>query len=539
MSLQQLLTPQLLNSPRTQNALRSVQRQLRTLTNSLLLWTVLISLAAAQSPDPAILQQTIEQARIDWNVPGMSVAVVKDGHVVLSQGFGVRESGGAEPVDGDTVFAIASNTKAFTAAAIAMLQDEGRLHWDDRVQQHLPWLQLYDPWVSAEIRIDDLLCHRSGLGTFSGDLLWWGTPYSPEEVLRRARFLPARNRFRSEYGYSNLMFLAAGEVIRVSSGQTWSEFIQQRILNPLQMHRTVTSISALKDHGNVATPHKTTQQDNLPIPWFNWDTMAAAGGLISSSSDMARWLQVQLDRGRLDGDRQLYSAAAANRMWTPHTVIPVSDEARSQNPTTHFRSCGLGWMLADYKGRMTVGHGGGYDGMYSQVLLIPEERLGIVVLTNSMTGIAAALTKTIADQYLGGDSTDWLSRGLEQDRAGRQAFQDRITAATTPKATGTQPSRPLEACTGNFLCPLYGQATVSLENGGLVLKLQPYPELVADLHHLHYDTWRIQWRKTFAWFGEGTIQFVPDADGTFQELRLDVPNDDLWFDELKLRRHSN
>jgi len=226
-------------------------------------------------------------------------------------------------------------------------------------------------------------------------------------------------------------------------------------------------------------------------------------------------------------------------MWTPHTVIPVSRGSLARTPTTHFRSCGLGWMLADYRGRMTVGHGGGYDGMYSQVLLIPEAELGVVVLTNSMTGIASALTMTIADQYLAdadGQPGQWLQQGLESDRSGRQEFYDRIQKAVQPVIAGTQPSHSLDAYAGKFECPLYGAAEVRLENGGLVLQLQPFPELTADLVHLHYDTWKIVWRKSFAWFAEGTVQFVPDAAGVFQELRLDVPNDDLWFDELKFRR---
>jgi len=185
------------------------------------------------APTADILRTLIEQSRTAWDVPGLSVAVVHRGQVILSAGFGVRELGQAEPVDGGTVFAIASNTKAFTAAAMAMLQESGRLQWQDHVQQHLPWLKVGDSWVSHELRIDDLLCHRSGLGTFSGDLLWWGTPYSPRQVLQRAQHLPLQNRFRAEYGYSNLMFLAAGEVIQAASGQTWQQFIRERILQPL------------------------------------------------------------------------------------------------------------------------------------------------------------------------------------------------------------------------------------------------------------------------------------------------------------------
>jgi len=498
-----------------------------------LLWCKVGAGQTTVQPDPVQLSGVIEQARANWNVPGLSVAIVKDGQVLLASGFGVREFGKADSVDAETVFAIASNTKAFTAAAIAMLEEEGKVRWDDPVQKHLPWLQLYDPYVSAEIRIDDLLCHRSGLGTFSGDLLWWGTPYTPEEVLRRIRHLPAKGRFRSTYGYSNLMFLAAGEVICQSGGKPWPEFIQERILNPVGMTRTVTSVKSLEGLCNVASPHKPTLESVSPIPWYNWDTMAAAGGIISSANDMAKWLRVLLDHGKIDNDHRLFSDASSRRMWTLHTVLPFSESAQKRSPTTHFKAYGLGWSLSDYKGRMTVSHGGGYDGMYSHVLLVPEENLGIVVLTNSMTGISPALANTIIDEFLGGEKTDWLTQGLERDRKDRAAFHQRIKDATTATAEGTQPSRDKQAYVGTYRCPLYGDATVGLEDDKLVLRLEPNSELVADLTHLHYDTWVIHWRKEFAWFAEGTIQFVPDGQGVFQELRLDVPNDDLWFDELK------
>lgn len=490
----------------------------------------------AQSPDATALEAHIENARQQWQVPGLSVAIVKDGRVLVSKGFGLRELGRTEPVDQHTLFAIASNTKAFTSAAVCMLEDGGRLRRDDRVQQHLPWLQLSEQWASADLRIDDLLCHRSGLATFSGDLLWWGTPYSPEDVLRRMRHLPIQNRFRAEYGYSNLMFLAAGEVIRSVTGDPWPVFIRNRILQPLNMQRTALSTTELAQLGNAAAPHKTSVTGDTPIPWVNWDTMAAAGGVISCSDDMAKWLLLQLRRGELEAGGRLFSRAASHRMWTPHTVIPVSEAARERTPSTHFRSCGLGWMLADYRGRQTVGHGGGYDGMYSQVLLIPEENLGVVVLTNSMTGLPQALCMSIADQFLGGPAQDWLTEGLKRDRQGREDFLARIADAVKPKATGTRPSHETADYTGTWRCPLYGDAKVSEENGGLVLRLLPNPDLVADLEHLHYDTFVIRWRKTFAWFAEGTIQFVPDADGAFQQLRLNVPNDDLWFDELQLSR---
>ncbi|MDA1229522.1 MAG: serine hydrolase [Planctomycetota bacterium] len=487
----------------------------------------------AIAPDISQLASVIEKARADWNVPGLCVAIVKDGQVVLAEGFGVRELGKPDVVDSDTVFAIASNTKAFTAAAMAILEEERKIRWDDHVQKYLPWLQLYDPYASVEIRIDDLLCHRSGLGTFSGDLLWWGTPYSPEDVLRRTRHLPAKGRFRATYGYSNLMFLAAGEVIHEASGKPWPEFIQERILNPVGMTRTVTSIRSLESLGNFASPHKPTPDKVTPIPWYNWDTMAAAGGIISSANDMAKWLRVQLNHGKIDDDHRLFSDASSHKMWSLQTIIPLSAAAQKRVGTPHFKAYGLGWSLSEYKGRKTVSHGGGYDGMYSQVLLIPEENLGVVVLTNSMTGISSALATAIVDEFLGGEKTDRLTQGLKSDSTDRAAFYQRIKNATTPRAEGTQPSRDKQANAGTYRCPLYGDATVGLEDDKLVLRLLPNPELVADLTHLHYDTWVIRWRQEFAWFAEGTIQFVPDSNGDFQELRLNVPNDDLWFDELK------
>lgn len=507
-------------------------------------WTFLAALwlnaVPAFTQEPSVDLQAIDsfiaKAREDWKVPGLAVAIVSDGKVVHAKGYGVRELGKDAAVDADTVFAIASNTKAFTAAAVAMLQEDGKLDWKDPVRKHLPWLELYDPWVSAEIRVEDLLCHRSGLGTFSGDLLWWGTPYSPKQVLLRARHLQPAGSFRSHYGYSNLMFLAAGEVIAASSGKSWPEFVKQRILDPLGMNRSVTSIRNLEELGNVATPHKPKPDGVHPIPWYNWDTMAAAGGIISSVNDMSKWMLVQLNRGRISEDRRLFSEASSHRMWSPQTIIPVSQSSLKRNPTTHFRAYGLGWSLADFKGRKTVSHGGGYDGMYSRVLMVPKEKLGVVVLTNSMTGISTAIANHIVDEYLGGAKRDWSAEGLKRDTEGRKEFYERIQKTITPAAVGTKPSRGLDAYTGRFTSDLYGDVTVTKEGEGLVLRLLPNKDLVADLKHLHYDTFVIGWRQEFAWFGSGTAQFVMSSRGKFDEIRLDVPNDDLWFYELKLMR---
>lgn len=492
---------------------------------------------AAQQVDVAALDAYIASAQKGWPVPGLSVAIVKDGQVVLAKGYGVREMGGGEAVDEHTLYAIASNSKAFTAAALAQLVDAGKLSWNDRVVDHLPWFRLYDPWVTQEMRVRDLLSHRSGLGTYSGDLLWYGTPYSAREVVERARHLAQAYPFRAGYGYSNLMFIAAGEVLREISGQGWHAAMEERFFAPLGMSRSVTSVRELAVAGNVATPHKYVGGRTLPIGWYNWDAMGAAGGIISSVHDMSLWMRAQLAGGEWGGVR-LFSPARQQEMWSVVNPLAVTPAYRQRYASTNFRGYGLGWSLADYKGRKVVSHGGGYDGMYSQVALVPDEGLGVVVLTNAMTDIAGALVYRVLDAYLGGEPRDWAGEALPRWKESRVAFEARQAAFEKGKVPGTRPSLPLERYAGTYGGPMYGDASVALEGGRLVLRVLPNPDLVADLEHLHYDTFLIRWRTELAWFGTGAATFVLDAAGVPSELKLDVPNDDLWFHELEMRRRG-
>ncbi len=488
-----------------------------------------------QPPEAASLDRMIAETQREWPVPGLAVVVLKDGETVLMKGYGERELGTGEPVNENTLFAIASNSKAFTSAALAMLVEEGKLSWDDPVRKHLPYFHLYDPYVSEEMRIRDLLSHRSGLGTFSGDLLWYGTGYAAEEVVKRTRYVPQAGPFRASYGYSNLMFIAAGEVIAAVSGMPWADFVEARILVPLGMARTVTSTTELSLVDNVATPHKNYLDRVEPIEWYNWDAMAAAGGIISSVSDMAGWLELQLGNGEAEGGR-LFSDESSWEMWTVHTPRAVSAGSRTATPSTHFRGYGLGWSLNDYLGRLIVSHGGGYDGMFSRVVLVPEEQLAVAVFTNSMTSVATAITNTVLDAYLGGEPKDWSEDLLGSWRSARQSFEARQNRFEEERVEGTSPSLALEAYTGSYGGPMYGEATVTREGDGLVLRLLPNPDLVADLTHLHHDTFLLQWRSTFAWFGKGVATFVLDSFGGVSEMKLDVPNDDLWFHELEMKK---
>ena len=493
--------------------------------------------AAAQQADLAALDAYFAKAQKEWPVPGVSVAIVKDGRIVLEKGYGVRDARFPEAVDQHTLYAIASNSKAFTAAALAQQVDAGKLSWDDPVLDHLPWFRLYDDYVTQEMRVRDLLSHRSGLGTFSGDLLWYGTPYSAEEVVRRARFLPQAYPFRAGYGYSNLMFIAAGEVLRSVTGEDWHAYMERAFFQPLGMTRSVTSTGDLPMRDNVATPHKYHKGQTIPIEWYNWDAMGAAGGIISSVHDMALWITAQLAGGE-GPSGPLFSPARQREMWSVLNPLAVSPGYQRRYPSTHFRGYGMGWSLADYKGAKVVSHGGGYDGMYSQVALVPEKGLGVVVLTNGMTGIAPALVYRVLDAYLGGDAPDWSGDAVAGWKESRLAFEARQDAFEAAKVPGTRPSLSLDGYAGTYGGDLYGDASVSLEDGHLVLRVLPNPDLVADLEHLHYDTFIVRWRNELAWFGKGAATFILDAAGTAAELKLDIPNDDLWFHELELKRRG-
>ncbi|MDH4044030.1 MAG: serine hydrolase [Gemmatimonadota bacterium] len=502
------------------------------LATSLLLATV-TSLVAQRAPDLRALDTYIAQARADWRVPGLAVAIVKDGRIVFEKGYGVRHRFDGGTVDAHTLFAIASNTKAFTSAAIALLVEEGKLDWDTRVVEILPWFQVADPYVTREMRVRDLLSHRSGFGTYSGDLLWYGTSYSAEEVVRRLRYLEPALGFREGYRYSNLMFITAGEVIAAASGMRWDAFVRTRILAPLAMTETVTSVAQLAGVTNVATPHGEKADTIRPFPWESWDAMGSAGAIISNVHDMAQWLMLQLGRGEANGVR-LFSDTQSRTMWTPHIMSPVSSGTAARWPSTHFIGYGLGWSLRDYLGHEIVMHGGAYDGMYSQVLLVPEERLGLVILTNAMTSVQSALAWRIVDAYLGAPARDW-SRGY-LDRVGPSPEAERWAAWRDARASGTTPSLALEAYAGTFGGPLYGNVTVALEDGKLVLRLLPAADLVGDLTHWHRDVFRVHWRREFPWFGDGLVQFVLNAEGDVDQVKIDVPNGDFWFTELELRR---
>ena len=475
-----------------------------------------------------------EKTRLEWNVPGIAVAIVKDDKVVFAKGYGVREMGKTEKVDENTLFAIASNSKAFTTASLAILVDEKKLNWDDKVMNYLPEFQLYNPYVTSELTIRDLVSHRSGLDTFSGDLLWYETNYNSDEILRRVRFLKPKSSFRSQFGYQNLMFIAAGRIVEKVSGKTWSQFVTERILTPLGMSRTTTSVKNLKD--NFSMPHNESGGALRVLHSGNVDGASAAAGLNSSAADVAKWLRLQLGRGKFEG-KQIFSEQQSGVMWSAHTILGVNPFPAKDAPTRLFSAVGLGWFLNDYRGRKVVSHGGGLDGMISQTAMMPEENLGLVVLTNSETGVNTILQNKIFDVFLDAPKRDWSAERLERAKQNKAKAEEEDAKLVASRTADTIPSLLIKNYAGNYTDQLYGDATIAEENGKLVLRFIQSPNFVADLEHWHYDTFQIKWRSSVAYnFPRGFVTFTIDKMGKTDEMKIDQPNNDFWFYELAFRR---
>lgn len=349
----------------------------------------------------------------EFEVPGLAIAVVKDGQVVLAKGYGVRRMGDATPVDANTLFQIASNTKAFTSAALAMLVDDGKIQWDDPVIKHMPAFQMYDPYVTREITIRDLLVHRSGLGLGAGDLMFWPqTTFTRDEIIHRLRFIKPATSFRSRYAYDNVLYLVAGQLVPAISGKSWEQFVRDRILATLGMTNTRMTRSEVKPTDNFATPHAPVDGRIQAVsPTSNLENLAPAGSINSSVNDMSKWLIARLDNEK----SKLFSERSAREMWTPQTIMPIGDpisELAALRP--NFQAYGLGWVLSDYRGKKVVSHTGGLLGMVSKVTLVPELKLGIVVLTNQEArGGYDALNYYVLDSYYGKSGTD-LDRGFSR-----------------------------------------------------------------------------------------------------------------------------
>lgn len=508
---------------------------------------VAANVAAAQSatglptaPPPA-LDAYGQQVMRQFEVPGVALAIVKDGKVVLAKGYGVRRMGESAPVDGRTRFGIASNTKAFTATALGMLVEEGKIEWDAPVVRYLPAFAMYDPWVTREITVRDLLVHRSGLGLGAGDLLWWPeSSYDRKEIVRRIRFIPPATSFRTAYAYDNVLYTVAGEVIEAVTGTSWEEFVARRILAPVGMTGSDTRYSAAAEGGNVATPHAEVDGRVRQVAAFSSDNVNPAGGIDSSAEDMARWMIVQLDSGRLANGERLFQPATTRELWsivTPIRPSPPPPALAAQR--SNVAGYALGFGIADYRGRLRVQHSGGLPGYLSLVTMIPELKLGVAVLTNQESGFAfSAITYRIIDHYLGAPPLDYpgIYARLREEGQARIAAAEERAAAARDRTRG--PSLPPAGYAGRYRDAWYGDVVISDEGGRLVIRFAHTPSLVGDLQHWQYDTFVTRWRDREL-RADAFITFALKPDGTVERAMMQAVSaaTDFSFDfqDLVLR----
>jgi CubicO group peptidase (beta-lactamase class C family) len=490
---------------------------------------VLAFAAAAAAAPPAGFEARVEMLRKEVGVPGMAIAIVEDDQVTLAKGFGTRALGSSEPIDADTIFPTGSTGKAFTVAALAVLVDQGKIGWDDKVIDRLPWFEMYDPWVTREMTIRDLLVHRSGLGLGAGDLLFVPrTNLSRAESVKRLRYIKPATSFRSGFAYDNILYMVAGQLIEEVTGETWEKFVAEQILKPAGMVNSTGDDEVRFANPNRAQPHarmngglrgvgdqsRLSERDDLGR------NASPAGGLAVSANDMARWLMIQLDGGKLPASTgRLFSEAAHEQMWTPVILQPIGPRPEAFKATQPmFNTYALGWDVRDYRGAKIVWHGGAVFGFLTAVVLIPEKNVGFSIEINSEDGeIINGLMYELLDHYLGAPANDWPAKfiAFKKQRLdeGMKAYK---TVAAKPDKVG--PSLSLARYTGTYADAWYGNIEVGQANGKLTIDFKSTPRMGGTLDHWQYDSFVTR-------FDDKTIEpayvtFGLDADGKVESVTM-------------------
>ena len=509
-------------------------RRILAVRLSLAVVLTLTATLSAQSTLPPDLDAYVTSSMKTFNVPGMGVAIVKDGKILVAKGYGVRKLGEPTAVDEFTMFGIGSNTKAFTTAALATLIDQGKLSWDDAVYQRLPGFVMYDPYVSHEMTIRDLLTHRSGMGLGEGDLLFWPhTTYSRADVIYRLRFMKPQSSFRSHYAYDNLLYMTAGQIVPAVTGTTWDDYVREHIFGPLGMNHTNLSTTAYKSGDDYAYPHSRVDGKLQVIPFEDLDNAGPAGAINSCASDMAKWVQLQLNRGKfVDREGRLFSEQRSKEMWSPQTILPIGDPpAPLAGLKANFADYALGWGLRDYHGRKLVGHTGGVGGFVSRVMLVPDENLGVVVLTNAEEGGAFdSILYHVLDYYFHVPPADWIAAFKAVKDQDEKEAAETMKKAEGARDANSKPPLPLEKYAGVYNDAWYGPITVRMENGGLVMSFDHTPGMVGDLQHWQYDTFKAHWRvRTIE---DAFVTFSLNPDGSIDSARMAAasPLADFSFD---------
>jgi len=476
--------------------------------------------AWGQAPkiDAAAVDQIVTDALKAWQAPGAAVVIVQDGQVVYLKGFGVKEAGGSAAVTPDTLFAIASTSKAFTCTALAMLVMDGKLQWDDPVRKHVEFFRLADPLADRAVTVRDLVTHRTGLSRH--DLLWLGTGWNQEEIIRRIGFVPLTQPFRSAYQYQNIMYATAGYAAGKAAGSSWEELTRQRIFAPLGMKGANFSTRDAEKAADHATPHSKNGLKAATTRWRNVDHIGPAGAINAGVRDLGQWLRFQLGDGTFEGQR-LLTPALLRETHTPQMVIPfdgstgVASFTRAMNPETNMMSYGLGWVIQDYRGQLMVSHGGSLDGFRAQAALLPRQQVGMAILSNlGRTSLPEAVRNGIADLVLGSPRRDWNAHYLAQSEKAQAADRERDRLFDARRQKDTKPSREPAAYIGRYDDPAYGPLTLTLDGSTLVARWNGF---TMRLEHWHFDTFM---PKGDALFRDKPLTFALAADGTVERVRF-------------------
>ncbi len=464
----------------------------------------------------------VENAVSLFEAEGLSIAIVKDSQVVFSKAYGFADADKKIPLTTKSLFNIASCSKAFTAALAAKLVDEGKLSFQDKVKDHIPYFELSDLWITSQLNIVDILSHRSGLKTFAGDLLWYHTDYTNKEIIERMKYLPIENEFRSEFGYQNNMFMIASEIITQKAGKNWYEYLDNELFDKLDMNTSKSASMYLNDNDDIAYPH--VEKKRYPL---TDEVPNAAGSIFSNVEEMSNWIKMLLNNGKFNGE-QVLSENVINEMFTPRINVYVGRSMKKMG--VNFNNYGLGWFLYDYKGREIVFHDGGMPGYLSRVLLVPDENLGVVILTNGLNPLTSALSQQIVDLYFGNDDADWVKDYKERIDNYKKRDEENKAKINSSRVENTKPSLELPKYEGKYNDNSYGEAEVIFNNEKLTLQLPAKDVFTSEMEHWHYDTFKIKFTDDF--LPEGFVTFSFNSKGEVTGFKIDLPNPDFHFNDL-------
>lgn len=506
--------------------------KMKTLFNLVLIFafiTLFSKATYAQIAQAEDLDTYIDKARTDWNIPGLAVALIKDGKVIYQKGFGVKELNKNDLVDKNTLFSVASNTKAFTAAAVGVLVQQGKISWDSPVVDYMPNFKMYDIETTQKVTIRDFLSHQSGLGLWAGDLTWWASTYDRSEVIRRMRYQKPLADLHQKYMYSNLGYLVSGELVAKVSGMSYDDFIKEYFFGPLEMNRSLTTVRDIKKMGNFAIPHSNIDGELAPIGQLNVDNCAPAAAIVTSVHDMSHWVEMQLAKGTYNGKRIL-EERIIEETRKPQMVSSVSKWVKETlNPYTNFSNYALGWRVYDYRGRYVVEHTGGLDGMLSYVGFIPDEQVGVVLVTNSdKHDLQNCLPKYLFDRLLEiDDYRDWSGNYLKINKANKKRKEEQKKIEEI--YAETEPTLPLKDYCGEYVSDIYGTATISLNDGKLSINLSAHPGINGGISHLEYNKFRAIWDHRI--WNESNMYFSINWRNEITEFRMAIRPD--WIDTIE------